>query len=118
MAQRERIQTRSCKGLTRAQYYPELFTNPRKFNPQDFQLQRIFEYLSNGKWFRVVSGQGQTEMFGEYYQVGLKHQGKKATVKLEFVDSNPFWSFYDEKAILVKQLPPKNLLNRQFSKII
>lgn len=109
VAQRERSKTRVCKGLTRAQFYPELFTNPRKYNPTDFDPQRIFKYLAKGTWHRTVSQIGRTLMFGFMYQVGYRHRGKKIVVKLEIDNHQPFWCFYDENQQLLNKLLAGNI---------
>lgn len=117
IAQRERLKTRVCKGLTRAEYYPELFTNPKKYDPEDFDIQRIFQHLTQGKWYRTVHQNGQTDMFGQYYQVGFKYGKQNIIVKLEMVEQIPFWSFYDENFNLLKRLKPINLLDGSYLKI-
>lgn len=116
-AQRERLPTRVCKGLTRAQYFPELFNNPRRFDPADFKMERVFQFLSTGSWQRRISSVGTTDMFGKTYQIGYPHRGKDAIVKFDAAKQQ--WLFFDKdlkllNAIYASNLTPQNLYALSF----
>lgn len=113
-AQRERLKTRVCQGKTRAAYYPELFTNPNRFDANDFQWSRIYEHLAQGRWYRIVSSGGQSEMFGTTYQVGQMHKGTEVVVKFEVIVDRPYWAFYDHQSKLLRRCEAKNLIERSY----
>ncbi len=109
--QRENYHTRTCKGKTRAEQYPELFSNPRKFNPKDFDMKRVYEHLSSGSWQRKTSSVGVANMFGAIYQVGHPHRNKELTVLFE--KNKIQWMFCDtQNGSVLKSLPAKNITEK------
>jgi transposase InsO family protein len=107
LTQREGLGTRVCKGKTRAVYFPELFRNPRRYDPTDFDLSRVFQILAKGLWKRKVSATGQTTLFGKTYQFGHKHRIKEVLVKF---DPNKLqWQFHDMEMKFIMALPADNL---------
>lgn len=114
VAQREKLPTRTCNGMTRAQRYPELFENPRAFDAADFDKKRVLGLLAKGRWFRKVSSVGQIEMFGKRYQVGFKHRGKDISVRLTVEDSAPYWCCSDKDSNLVGKLLAENLADASY----
>ena len=113
-AQRQRLPTRVCQGLSRADYYPGLFRNARRYDPTDFDRQRIYAYLAQGKWYRKVSTVGQLSMFGKTYQVGLPHKSKTFTATLEMETQKPFWCFRDETQTLIAKRYAANIDDGSF----
>ena len=114
IAQRQRLPTRVCQGLTRAQRYPALFSNPRRYNPQDFDLQRVIDYLSKGKWYRTINKVGQVQLFGKRYQAGFQHRRKKVFVFLQLEQGQPYWCCYDQQQQLIAKFLADNLANGQY----
>lgn len=112
LAQRQRLRTRVCNGKTRAEYYPSLFKNPRKYNPQDFDIQRVYKFLTTGKWFRRISKIGQIEMFGKRYQAGYSIRGKDVAVTLQIEGQTPFWCCFDEKQQLVAKIHAHKIIDK------
>lgn len=94
-AQRERLRSRVCGNRTRAEYYPELFRNIRRYDPTDFDLRRVFAHLATASWERQVSSVGTASVFGAEYQVGYKYRNQKVITKLEYEGEKPFWLFMD-----------------------
>lgn len=105
--QREHYPTRTCKGATRAQAYPALFNNPKRFNPKDFEIQRVYDHLSKGTWRRKVSAQGVISLFAAEYQVGYKH--KNTTINVAFDKKTVEWVFKNDKGEILNTHKPKNL---------
>lgn len=108
--QRENFPTRTCEGRTRAQRFPGLFTNPRKFDHADFDVLRVYRFLATGSWQRKISAVGNTDMFGKPYQVGYQHRGKMLGVT--FDADNLEWRFADDRGKLIKSLPVTNLTEK------
>lgn len=105
--QRENYPTRTCDGKTRAEKHPGLFTSPKRFHPDDFVLQRVYDHLQKGAWERKVSAQGATSLFCETYQVGAKH--KNTTVSVNFNASTCEWVFKNKRGETLKSCSAKNL---------
>lgn len=96
-AQREKFPSRVCDNLTRLQYYPQLESNSRKYNPLDFDEQRIYKKLAKAKWFRKVASNGLINIFGKAFSIGMKNNGQMVRVQLIVENNEPFWQCYDEK---------------------
>jgi hypothetical protein len=105
--QRDHYATRTCAGKTRAQQYPLLFQNPKRFHPCDFEIQRLYDYLAKGSWQRKVSAQGVITLFAQYYQVGYAFRG--TTISIAFDPLNVQWVFKTQKGVLIKSCRPSNL---------
>lgn len=105
--QRENFPTRTCKGKTRAAQFPELFSNPRKFNPWDFDILRVYRHLAQGSWQRKISSAGTTNVFGQVYQVGYQYRNQMLTVT--FDAQSVHWKFSNDRGELLKSIPAKNL---------
>ncbi|MBK9015301.1 MAG: hypothetical protein IPM82_15270 [Saprospiraceae bacterium] len=59
------------------------FSNPRKFNPGDFDIQRAYRHLAQGSWQRKISSVGTTNVFGQVYQVGYQHRNQMLTATFD-----------------------------------
>ena len=105
--QRENYPTRTCKNKTRSEHFPELFTKPKQFHPQDFDLKRVSDFLAQGSWQRKVSREGTTHMFGKNYQVGYRHKHKTVTVTFE--KESQSWVFKDERGNLLNTIKADNI---------
>lgn len=106
-AQRELLRTRACNGMTRAERYPALLSNHKRFHPGDFEVRRVYRLLSKGTWQRKVSAQGSTEVFGKAYQVGYKYRGQEIDVK--FDAESVSWHFKAKNGELLKTIQADNL---------
>lgn len=105
--QRENFPTRTCNGRTRAAQFPELFSNPRRFAPGDFDINRAYRHLAQGTWQRKISSVGATDMFGRTYQVGYNLRSQVLTVT--FDAQYLMWNFCNERGELLKAVPAVNL---------
>ena len=105
--QRELFPTRVCNGQTRAQCFPQLFNNPKKFDSSAFYPHLIYEHLAKGSWQRKVSKDGTTRLFSQDYQIGRKHRLK--TVTASFDPKHQTWIFKDRNGITLKTCFANNL---------
>ena len=105
--QRELYPSRVCNGQTRAQCYPQLFTNPKRFNPNAFYIHFTYEHLAKGVWQRKVSKDGTTRLFSENYQIGRKHKLKSVTATFDSIEQT--WVFKDRNGIILKNCHASNL---------
>lgn len=107
--QRERY--RSVRCLTRAQAYPDLYTNSRTYrrssDPQTWQISQAARYLSRYTFQRKVGKYGQISLFSSTYSVGRLLARAVVTITL---DPRTFeWVIYDEQECEVKRLTSKEL---------
>jgi transposase InsO family protein len=105
--QRENFETRTCKGKTRAEKYPALFENPKRFHPDDFDANRVYATLAKGSWQRKVSAQGVVTLFSQTYQVGFKH--RHTTVTANFSEQTNEWVFKNKRGEIITSKSARNL---------
>lgn len=105
--QREHFQTRVCANRTRAQCYPQLFSNPKRFNVACFYQHFIYDLLAKGSWQRKISKDGSTYLFGKTYQVGTKHRDKTTTAT--FNPTLQEWVFKDQNGQFLKNFKANNI---------
>lgn len=87
---------------TRLEYYPKLLYAPNSFNPAQFDIQKVWDFIAKGAWEREVSAQGQFYIWGQRFSIGRKYAYHKISIKL-----NPQlnqWRVFDDKANLIKTL--------------
>jgi hypothetical protein len=72
--------------------YPQARYPLRYFRAQDelalFDLERIHRYLTNGKWLRYISSQGQLSFNDQKFYVGLTYQ--RRWVQITYLDDPDF----------------------------
>lgn len=94
--QRERY--RVDKGQTRIQKHPDLYANPRGYEPQrDSQMwswQRIQHYLSGFSFQRKVEKNGRITLFANTYSISTKYA--RRFVEVHFDDFTGHWVICDE----------------------
>ena len=119
IAQRERLPTRVCNHLTRIEFYPKLLSNPRRYNPRDFDKKRVFRILAGIKFYRKVSKVGQIDIYGKRYSVGsTKNSRKKLTITLIIKNDKPYWYCVDENKKFIKQILAQHLEDETYFKLI
>jgi hypothetical protein len=94
---------RRKKYKTRIQLFPKLAHNPRKWNPKDFKLTRVLDFLKNARWQRKIASSGTISIYGKVYSVGKKYQRQVASLKLNAVTNQ--WLVYSENGQLIAHLP-------------
>jgi len=113
-AQRERLPSRVCDNKPRIEYYPELLNNPKKFEPNDFDMQRVYQFLEKGRWYRKISKRGQIGIFGKTYYAGFKHLNLMASVQFKVIDSKPFWLITPEDQLDIIKIPADYISEKQY----
>jgi transposase InsO family protein len=95
--QRERYPA-TAGGRTRQESFPQLATNERRYRAneeaQQFDLERVKQYLAQGKWPRLVSKIGQITLYGKAYRVGRRWAGEQ--VWLQFDAAMTEWVVRDK----------------------
>lgn len=107
--QRERY--RVDTGQTRIQKYPDLYANPRAYEPQaDSQIwswHRIRHYLSGFSFQRKVEKNGRITLFANTYY--LSRDYARRYVEVHFDDLTEHWVICDEFGEELRRHPAKEL---------
>lgn len=86
------------ENKTRLQTFPELETSRRVFRSECFDPQRVYDFLAQKIYIRLVSKTGQIALFGERFSVGLQFKSQYVEIKLD--PTKCLWSiFIGNKAI-------------------
>lgn len=95
--QRERY--RSPYHLTRAEAYPQLYTNPRRYRRQCdkacWDLHQVAHYLSRYTFKRKVEKSGQITLFAKSYSLGRYHARQHVSIQLDAHTLE--WVFTDDR---------------------
>ena len=74
-------------GKSRLAAHPELTALPRAYRrekeAEEWQLERVTNYLGQGKWRRQVSQRGQISLYGRAYEVGRRCGGQAVWVRFD-----------------------------------
>lgn len=104
--QREKFKVSRLKGKTRAEYYPELYQNPRRYKAEQFDPQKAYDRLAKWTFARKTSKIGQFSLYGNVYYLGSKHT--KQYVSVKFDPENIQWKVKDAQGTLIKSFEAKN----------
>lgn len=85
----------------------------------NWQLQRVFDYLMSRLWLRRVDKAGQISFFSHAYSVGKAHVGKMVTIRLDAQTHE--WIMESEQGQLLKryaaqELTPERIFSFSLSK--
>lgn len=114
-----RYPTRVCSGKTRIVCFPELLENPRLFQPEQFDLSKVMDFVARGTYVRSVSKTGQIAIFKARHCLGQKFKYQEVTLK--FDPHHCEWVVYDRNGTMLKKfkatnLTKENILNLKLSK--
>ena len=90
-------------GRKRCDIYPSLSKTGRKWNPADFQLNRVLEFLAQGYWERKVSVNGQVAIYRQVFSIGRRFRHQKVSIKLDAPHNS--WQVFDASGKLIKTKP-------------
>jgi len=98
--QRSVYRIRQKGDKTREEIYPELWDNPRKFDPNKFEIQRVFDNLSKRVWVRKIAPSGVVKFWKVDFYIGRRFAHQPVTVTFDPVDHQ--WTFRTPKGLLLK----------------
>lgn len=91
--QREKLPVKRLARKTRIEAFPELETSRRIYHPDDFNQQRVYNFLSKKVYTRKVSSVGTISHYGHVFSIGSKF--KQQFVQLKFDSQAVEWVIYD-----------------------
>jgi transposase len=93
------------------QAFPQARHSPRPYRPeweaQLLDLQRVFDYLAGGRWFRRVSKDGHISLGGQVFSVGRRWAGQQLEITFDATQAQ--FACLDEAGRLIHHLPPRQL---------
>ena len=98
--QRNLYQMPKRSYMTRIECYPELEMNPRKYEPNHFNMALVDQYLANQIWQRRIKQKGSTHFFGLEIQIG-KQFGNTDTF-ITFDPEQRQWVFRNRQGYFLK----------------
>lgn len=98
--QRNHYRIPAKKHKTRIELHPDLEQNPRRYHPELFDINRVYEYLSNKVWTRAIKNNGDVSFFGQHIYVGKKYA--RFDVTIIFDPQEKCWRFSKEDGTLLK----------------
>ena len=93
------------KHKKRIELFPTLHYTGKDWNPKDFQLQRVLNFLAKGSWQRKASKIGQISIQNKRYSVGIAYKEQEINFKLCAIQNH--WLFFDSKGNLIKSMPTR-----------
>lgn len=119
--QRERYP--ACQGHSRRQAYPDLYRNPRLYadSQEDalWDIQRVYEVISQRIWKRRVDQVGRLSLFSTPYSVGKAYAGQDVTIHFDPLTQE--WVMENEQGLILKrhlsqEITPERILNLNLAK--
>lgn len=87
-------------NCTRMELYPELETNKRAYDPQQFDMKRVDDFLSKQVWQRTIKKNGELKLFGHLIYIGSRYA--KESVFVTFDPIERIWLFRLPKGTFIK----------------
>lgn len=91
--------------------FPDAHHSSRNYRPEwehdMLDLDRIYAYLAEGRWFRKISDNGTFSLGAQVYYVG--QQWKHRQAEITFQPDSKYLSLFDEAGKPITQLPLKGL---------
>ena len=106
-----RLPCASLAGQPPLQAYPEALHSGRAYRPeweaQILDLSRVYDYLADGHWFRLVSKDGTISLGKQVYYVGRPLARQQVEISFDPIDQH--FVFHDEQGQVVVRKPIRNL---------
>ena len=117
VTQRERY--RAPNGYTRAQAFPALYTNPRRYalrqEPAEWELARVMAYLAQFPFRRKVGKFGQVTLFANSYSVGRAYSRQLDELQLDATTGE--WVIRGDTGQEIQRHPNRELTYEQISQL-
>lgn len=98
--QRNHYRMPAKKYKTRMELYPALESKARPYDPALFDIQRVYDYLSDQVWQRSVKNNGEVKMFGSWIYIGKRFAKETVTITLDPIEKQ--WLFRKTDGTLLK----------------
>ena len=98
--QRNHYRMSAKNRKTRIELYPGLETNKRVYDPNNFKMQLVYNYLSEKVIRRTIRKSGLVRFFGEYVYVGKRYFGLDVTITFDPIEKQ--WMVRKEDGTLLK----------------
>ena len=93
---------RRFNAKKRIEQFPSLPFTGRIWNPINFNLQRVLDFLQKGTWERKVSANGQISLYQQRFSVGIKF--KYQTVSISIDTQSNLWKVFAPNGALIKSI--------------
>lgn len=101
--QRNQYQMPAKDYKTRIELHPDLETNERKYDPNNFDMNLVYEFLSNQVWTRTIKKNGEIKHFGEWLYVGKGKDCIERKVDVTFDPQILKWVVRKKDGTLLKE---------------
>lgn len=98
--QRDNYEIPALKNKTRLELYPELESNPRKYDPNDFSIDKVYEYLARKVWQRKIRFIGNITFFNQTIHIGRPFGGMETFITFDPEEKQ--WIFRSKDGTLLK----------------
>jgi hypothetical protein len=105
--QRVYYKVRRLGNQTRLQRYPEILTNQRKYDKDQFDIQKVYRELAKWQFIRLVSKSGELSVYSQVCYIGAKY-AKQYTI-IRFNPATQSWDICDTNGMAIKSIPAKNM---------
>lgn len=85
---------------TRIELHSSLEQNPRKYDPRKFDMNRVYDYLTEQVWERTLNNNGSTHIFGQTIYISYKLKKQPVTVTFDPIDKQ--WLIRSQNGTILK----------------
>lgn len=85
---------------TRKELYPELELNDRKYHPDLFDMQRVYQFLAQKVWERKVNSKGDIKFLKKSIYISQPYIGSQVYITFDPVEIK--WIIRDDKGTFLK----------------
>lgn len=98
--QRNHYQIPAKGNQTRIELYPSLQNNPRRYDPDKFDIALVYAFLSEQVWNRSINSGGKVNMMGIEIYISYKMKKQPVTVTFDLFEQK--WLIRKENGTLLK----------------
>ena len=81
--QREVYRLRKQGDKTRKELYPQLWQNPRTYNPDEFWIDKVYKDLATRVWKRRIKDKGDLKFWKKEIYIGTRFKNQKVTITFD-----------------------------------
>lgn len=98
--QRNHYRIPSKGNKTRIELHPSLEENPKEYNPDNFDINLVYDFLSEQVWDRSINSGGYVNMMG--IKIYISYKLKKQPITVTFDPLEKKWLIRKENGTLLK----------------